>query len=107
MLLTEITLINDAFYTTDVDLEGNRFRLQFSFCTRTGLYYLDLFTSTGVPIVYGAALVPNTVILDNLDLSSFEISGVFILYSKGEVEDYPNPQTFGDNFSLFYAFDEE
>lgn len=107
MQLVSISLLNDAFYTTDVDLEGQRFRLQFSWCERTGLYYLDIFTSTGSPIIYGVALVPNNRLIEETDLSTYGLSGMFFLLPIPNADILPNPDTFGELFVLLYAYDNE
>lgn len=108
MLITIIKLLNDAFYTTELDLQGNRFRLQFSYNERTATYYLDLFTLAGVPIVYGLALVPDTGLLSQIDLSEYGLTGWFYLIPlSSSTTISPSPTTFGDAFKLLYFYEEK
>lgn len=79
MAVTNITMYADPDYTVSVNLENNSFKMRFYSNTRNNLKHFDLYDAFDTPVALGTPLVPNLLIFENLDMSSFGLTGVFMM----------------------------
>lgn len=84
MTVTNIAMYPDPEYSLSVDLESKSFKLRFYSNTRNNLKHFDLYDAFDTPVVLGTALVPNLLIFENLDISPFGLTGVFVMLPYNE-----------------------
>lgn len=100
-----LPLYSDASYYYTTTLEGQSYKLSFSWNERAQQWFFSLSSESGNSIVSGERLVPNFPLL--LDYKIPGLTGYFFLFAKSEInsEQYlTSPRELDQFYDLYYIY---
>ena len=103
-----IPLDESPYYGLSVALEGNSYKVEFTYNERAKLYYLAFFSADNTPLVLGEALIPEYPIF--LDYNLPNLTGYFWLARKSAISGEPYkefPTKISEYYNLFYIYVED
>lgn len=101
LINTELPLYPDPYYTYAVSLQGNSYNLEFIYNERCALYFMNLLTADGVPLLEGVACVPTYPIAR--DYALFPLTGWFWFEAKELILSEPY-KAYPDSIDQYYNF---
>lgn len=75
----QLPLYTTTSYRYSVSLEGTSFNIKIYWNSRAAQWIMDLYEEDQTEIVTGTAIVPQFPILQNFELSAYDLSGYFVL----------------------------
>lgn len=103
----KLPLFDDTYYSYSINLEGNKYILEFLFLERPNTWFLTLKDSTQNTLVRNQRLTPNTPLF--FDYKIPELTGHFYFTTKsGEDPEYitGSIKALSKLFVLYYLYDD-
>lgn len=107
MLEINLPLYSDTVYSYFVNLEGDSYKLLFTYNETMKLYTLSIYDQDSEPLATGLGLVPNYPIAADYIIKN--LTGAFYLLPKGTTVDVEYYKLYPDRldkyYTLSYAYD--
>lgn len=103
-----LPLFSDPIYDYTFALQGDSYKLEFSYNERAKIYFISLYDAEDNPIVLGGALVPNYPIFK--DYAIFPLTGFFWMEEKADITSEPYklyPDSIDQYYNFFYIYETE